>query len=187
MYSSHAAAEAIKWPELNAHGGAVGAESGPLPTHTTGRSGFGTTSELSLSRHDSHTGQDPYAVPTAPHLNPSVPIPYRDDPNVGNAAFYDPYSGPVPQTFNEANNVPGSGWPQTGGEAYPMAQMGRASPGLGQSYGQYDAGRASPAPVPMAGRASPGPYAVMGRASPAPPPMYGRTSPGPGPAYEPYR
>lgn len=68
-------------------------------------------------------------MPPLPHLNPNQP--YRDDPN---GEFYDPYNGPVPQTFAE---VPG-------GEAIPMTQINRGrSPGPGAAY---EAGRQSPGP-----------------------------------------
>ncbi|KAK0469517.1 uncharacterized protein EV420DRAFT_38399 [Desarmillaria tabescens] len=177
--------EAIKWPELNAHG-SDGGDVHPLPVHSTGRAGFDTGSEVSLSRAPSTStnnfstpdlAHDPYAVPPLPHLNPNQPIPYRDDPNASNA-YYDPYRGPVPNTFNDAPS--GAEWSQ--GEAIPMTQMtgaGRMSPGPGLAYG--DTGRASPTP---AGRASPGPSAALRTKSPAP--MYGRTSPGPQAAFDPY-
>ncbi|KAG7451375.1 uncharacterized protein BT62DRAFT_1071949 [Guyanagaster necrorhizus] len=177
--------EAIKWPELNAHG-SDGGDSHPLPVHSTGRAGFDTGSEVSLSRAPSTstnnfstpdlTHNDPYAVPPLPHLNPNQPIPYRDDPNAN--AYYDPYRGPVPNTFNDA--PPGSEWSQ--GEAIPMTQMtgaGRMSPGPGLAYA--DTGRASPT---LAGRASPGPSAALRTKSPAP--TYGRASPGPQAAFDPY-
>ncbi|KAK0480176.1 hypothetical protein IW261DRAFT_118357 [Armillaria novae-zelandiae] len=177
--------EAIKWPELNAHG-SDGGDIHPLPVHSTGRAGFDTGSEVSLSRAPSTSTNnfstpdlphDPYAVPPLPHLNPNQPIPYRDDPNAGNA-YYDPYRGPVPNTFNDA--PPGSEWSQ--GEAIPMTQMsgtGRMSPGPGLAYA--DTGRASPT---LAGRASPGPSAALRTKSPAP--AYGRASPGPQAAFDPY-
>ncbi|KAH8100835.1 hypothetical protein BXZ70DRAFT_863250, partial [Cristinia sonorae] len=172
--------EAIKWPELNTHGDGGHA----LPTTRAGGAGFETSSEVNLTRADSRAasetnlyvaGQDPYAVPPFPHVNPNQP--YRDDP--GNE-FYDPYSGPVPQTFHD------------GAEAIPMTQIGRTrSPGpqMGldpartRSPGPqmaYDMGRASPAPVgmapaPMDPRArSPGPGVAYGRAaSPGPQAAYG--------------
>ncbi|PBL03318.1 hypothetical protein ARMGADRAFT_1022023 [Armillaria gallica] len=177
--------EAIKWPELNAHG-SDGGDIHPLPIHSTGRAGFDTGSEVSLSRAPSTSTNnfstpdlphDPYAVPPLPHLNPNQPIPYRDDPNAGNA-YYDPYRGPVPNTFNDAPS--GSEWSQ--GEAIPMTQMtgaGRMSPGPGLAYA--DTGRASPT---LAGRASPGPSAALRTKSPAP--AYGRSSPGPQAAFDPY-
>ena len=100
----------------------------------TGGAGFETNSEVNLTRPDSRTGstyassaaasavdlyaphpaQDPYAVPPLPHLNPNQP--YRDDPN---SAYYDPYHGPVPQTFGE-------GLSHGGVEAIPMTQIGRS-------------------------------------------------------------
>jgi hypothetical protein len=178
--------EAIKWPELNAHG----ADSHPLPVNSTGRSGFDTGSEPSLSRvpsvstgfdAQSSSTLDPYAVPPLPHLNPNQP--YRDDPSP--APYYDPYRGPVPNTFSETlpMNAPlGAGW--TTAEAIPMTQM---SPGSrARSPGPqmaYETGRGSPAPG-MAGRQSPGPQMAYetGRGSPAPG-MAGRQSPGPYAAY----
>lgn len=155
--------EAIKWPELNTHGG-TGVDSHPLPLHNTGRSGFDTGSEASLSRAPSTSNystpdvggvsHDPYAVPPLPHLNPTQP--YRDDPT-GHTGYYDPYRGPVPNTLEH-----GADWT---GEAIPMTQMAAAN-----------AGRMSPAQVPYAaGRVSPGPQMAYG----------GRASPGPHNAYAP--
>ncbi|CAL1716904.1 unnamed protein product [Somion occarium] len=184
--------EAIKWPDLNAHGD----NPHGLPTNRTGGTGFETNSEVNLTRPDSRAasvapsaatstvdlyipGQDPYAVPPLPHLNPNQP--YRDDPNT---AFYDPYNGPIPQTLDNA------------GEAIPMTQIGararspgpqmsfdpvtggRQSPGPQAAYGYGDASRVrSPGPgMALAGRASPGPQAAMGYGN-------GRHSPGPQVAY----
>ncbi|EPT05517.1 hypothetical protein FOMPIDRAFT_1027139 [Fomitopsis schrenkii] len=172
--------EAIKWPELGTHGEGTHA----LPTHRTGGAGFETSSEVNLTRPDSRAGsiapsssavdlygthQDPYAVPPLPHLNPSVGgglQPYRDDPS---ATYYDPYSGPVPQTLD--------------GEAIPMTQIpGRMGMGMGMD------GRRSPGPAaafapPMGAppgmrSASPAPGMGMRSASPAPNRGYGA---GPGP------
>jgi hypothetical protein len=189
--------EAIKWPELNAHG-----ENPHALSANQQRGGFETNSEVNLTRPDSRAGsyapsaaasavdlyaanpaQDPYAVPPLPHLNPNQP--YRDDPGNG---FYDPYSGPVPQTFADGDSI-------AGGEAIPMTQINRSrspAPPMG-----YDAGRRSPGPQMAyeAGR-SPGPQATFmgvetGRNSPAPRTMSpapamalsGRASPGPQAAY----
>ncbi|KAJ7621114.1 hypothetical protein FB45DRAFT_928415 [Roridomyces roridus] len=177
--------ENIKWPELNDHSGTGNASMAPLPVTNTGRSGFGfdggedsrapsRTNTYDTSTADLHH-EDTYAVPPLPHLNPNQP--YRDDPNaVG--AYYDPYHGPVPQTFND---VPQQEW---GHEAIPMTQM--AVPGRASSGPQ--AGRMSPGPQAAyaAGRASPGPQAAYGRASPGPQAAYGasgRMSPGPQAAY----
>ncbi|THH15786.1 hypothetical protein EW146_g4744 [Bondarzewia mesenterica] len=192
--------EAIKWPDLNQHDAGV-----PLPTNQTGRAGFDTNSEVDLSRSNSRTGgyagsiaatstaelypsggPDPYAVPPLPHMNPNQP--YLDDPN---SRFYDPYRGPVPQTFNDTK---GEG--AYGGEAIPMTQMAGArarSPGPAQLYDV--GGRASPQQSMATGRQSPGPQAAFGyggarTASPAPAysvgipaPAAGRMSPGPQAAY----
>ncbi|KAI0342722.1 hypothetical protein BDW22DRAFT_1302345, partial [Trametopsis cervina] len=168
--------EAIKWPELNAHGDGGHA----LPVNRTGGAGFETNSEVNLTRPDSRAGStyaasaaasavdlyapnaahDPYAVPPLPHLNPNQP--YRDEPD---PAYYDPYRGPVPGTFADG----------TTGENIPMTQINRArSPGPQMAY---DAGRRSPGPG-MAyagdGRVSPGPgVALAGRTSPGPQAAYG--------------
>jgi len=171
--------EGIKWPELNTHG-----DNNPhaLPTNRTGNSGFETTSEVNLTRSPSHTGsfapstsevnlyaanQDPYAVPPPPHLNPNQP--YHDDPAL---SFYDPYNGPVPQTFTETPHD---------GEAIPMTQINRGrSPGPGVALDNASMRARSPGPVAgyemMAGRASPGPQAGLAMDPRA-------RSPGPGAAY----
>ncbi|KAI0044176.1 hypothetical protein FA95DRAFT_1562543 [Auriscalpium vulgare] len=179
--------EAIKWPELNTHGGEPTGV--PLPVNRTGGAGFDTGPEADRGYAGSIAatsttelypgGADPYAVPPLPHLNPNQP--YRDDPN---EQFYDPYRGPIPQTFD--------------GEAIPMTQLaGRRSPGPGAAYDPGvapQAGRQSPGPQaaygyggdPAAGRASPGPQAAYaaGRASPGPQAYAaGRASPGPQAAY----
>jgi hypothetical protein len=172
--------EEIKWPELNAHDTGV-----PLPTHRTGGAGFDTgpdaNSRGSIGYADSIPNStaelpDPYAIPPLPHLDPSQP--YRDDPN---GAFYDPYRGPVPHTFN----------PVGPGEVIPMTQLagaGRRSPGPAAAYGgDFVSGRASPG----AGRVSPpgshaayGSNDLSGRASPGPrAAQQGRMSPGPQAAY----
>lgn len=174
--------EAIKWPELNNHSDM------PLPTHRTGGAGFGDDPD-DMSRAPSRAGTsayaasttelypDPYAIPPLPHLNPAGGPggPYRDEPDAQH--FYDPYRGPVPQTFD---GVPGAG------EVIPMTQLpaaGRSrSPGPGvpfdspqAGYAPYagEGGRASPAPNAYGGRASPAPNAYGGRASPGPQTGYG--------------
>jgi len=166
--------EAIKWPELNAHSGGT-ADSHPLPVHNTGRSGFDTGSEVSLSRANSTSNystpdigvsHDPYAVPPLPHLNPNQP--YRDDPS-GSTGYYDPYRGPVPNTLEH-----GTDWP---GEAIPMTQMAGANAGrMSPAQAAYGAGRVSPGPqMAYGGRSSPAhqaPYAP-GRMSPGPQAAYG--------------
>ncbi|KAJ7081816.1 hypothetical protein B0H15DRAFT_763882, partial [Mycena belliarum] len=178
--------ENIKWPELNAHSGG---ESHAMPVTSTGRAGFGeehsrapSVAPTFASSADFHS-EDPYAVPPLPHLNPGQP--YRDDPGAG--AYYDPYRGPVPQTFNEAAGPPPQEWGQS--EAIAMTQMGRASP----APMMYDPGRASPGPQMGYGGGgrtpSPGPQVAYGAprtASPGPQAAYGapRTmSPGPQAAY----
>ncbi|KAH7884394.1 hypothetical protein F5I97DRAFT_1929267 [Phlebopus sp. FC_14] len=182
--------EAIKWPELNAHGGG---DVHALPTNSTGRAGFGAENEsdLNLARAPSPAGgyahsvaassvpdvyatsQDPYAVPPLPHLNPNQP--YHDDPlSYGQPGYYDPYRGPVPNTFSDALS-------DGHAEAIPMTQMARTrSPAPQLAYDLQ--ARASPAPQAVlaygggvddrsrspnpttlgAGRASPGPQAAYG-------------------------
>ncbi|KAF8843706.1 hypothetical protein BDN67DRAFT_963875 [Paxillus ammoniavirescens] len=183
--------EAIKWPELNAHGNDVHA----LPANSTGRAGFGVEndSEVNLARAPSPggaythsiaassvpevytTSQDPYAVPPLPHLNPNQP--YRDDPGTYGqpAGYYDPYRGPVPNTFNDALSD------SYGAESIPMTQMARTrSPAPQMAYDVQ--GRGSPAPQAAMGYGSgtddrsrtPNPAALgAGRASPGPHAAYG--------------
>ncbi|KAF8149822.1 hypothetical protein B0H34DRAFT_791245 [Crassisporium funariophilum] len=190
--------EAIKWPDLNTHGGSA-SDSHPLPVHNTGRAGFDTGSDSSLSRvnssnnystadFNSGASSDPYAVPPLPHLNPNQP--YRDDPGAM-GGYYDPYRGPIPGTM-EQSAVGGQEW---GGEAIPMNQMnapGRMSPGPNAAYvGEpvYDAGRQSPGPqAAYGGRVSPGPQAAYGgRMSPGPHAAYGgAVSPAPPVGYDAY-
>ena len=162
--------EEIKWPELNAHDTSV-----PLPTNRTGGSGFDTTADVRRSsvyapstaaNSTAELHPDPYAVPPLPHLDPNQP--YRDDPQT---AFYDPYRGPLPPSFDQG--VPG--------EAIPMTQFaGRRTPGPGAAFGgDYGGGRVSPGPQAYGGGD------LGGRASPGPRPAYpgGRASPGPQAAY----
>ncbi|EFI27893.1 hypothetical protein CC1G_14384 [Coprinopsis cinerea okayama7 len=193
--------EPIKWPELNSHG----ADSHPLPVRDTGRAGFDTGSDNSLSRVNSSNysttdfggHQDPYAVPPLPHLNPNQP--YRDDPNAA-AGYYDPYRGPVPPTVEHGQDWAGEAIPMTqmqqgqvhaappppahgGYDAQAPYNVGRQSPGPLQAY---DAGRASPAP-PNMGYQSYDQYGgdpAVGRQSPGPNAAYaGRMSPGPNAAF----
>lgn len=173
----------------------------PLPVHNTGRAGFDTGSEVSLSRVDSLSqysapehggvpggGPDPYAVPPLPHMNPNQP--YRDDPT-GASGYYDPYRGPIPGTLENGGSA-GPEW-AVGGEAIPMTQMagggnGRMSPGPQVGYGGGRVASPGPGvaygPGPGMGRTpSPGPQMAYGGprvASPGPQMAYGgRASPGP--------
>lgn len=129
-----------------------------LPTNSTGRSGFGpeNDSDLHLTRVPSPGGAyansiaassvpemygtgDPYAVPPLPHLNPNQP--YHDEPGAYGqpAGYYDPYRGPVPNTFTDTISD------GHGAEAIPMTQMARMrSPGPQVAYDMQ--GRGSPAP-----------------------------------------
>ncbi|EJD48989.1 hypothetical protein AURDEDRAFT_112729 [Auricularia subglabra TFB-10046 SS5] len=201
--------EAIKWPELNN-------ETHALPARPTGRAGIETSptrqhSDLyseTASNSNSEMHPDPYAVPPLPHQNPNQP--YRDDPYGGGgggvpgpagAPYYDPYRGPVPQTF-QSPQAPG--WGMQGGEAIPMSTYSARSHSPGPGYA-YDQRTASPAPtVPQQGRQSPGPNLAYGgppvaaarRPSPGPAQAYGGygqgpamqrgASPGPNMAYNPH-
>jgi len=132
--------EEIKWPEL-------GHESHALPTRPTGRVGVdddgydeagvdgagrrlgnyapsSTTGETSMA--DLHSYNDPYAIPPLPHLDPNQP--YHDDPtNYG--AHYDPYQGPVPQSFHDPSNVD-----RINSRSPAPTNYGRQSPGPSLSY-----------------------------------------------------
>lgn len=153
--------EAIKWPELNTHGG-ESISGHALPTNSTGRSGFGDDNDdltrVPSAGHSGYAnsvattstpdlypggGHDPYAVPPLPHLNPNQP--YHDEPAYGGQnEFYDPYRGPVPDSMSIDGGHPGAVAQGYGGEAIPMTQMARTrSPGPQMSY---DMGRASPQP-----------------------------------------
>ncbi|KAH9945041.1 uncharacterized protein BXZ73DRAFT_38218, partial [Epithele typhae] len=177
--------EAIKWPELNAHGDGP---QPPLATNRTGGAGFETSSQLNLAiqRPDSRAGsvapstmggssvelfaagRDPYAVPPLPHMNPNMP--YRDDPS---QVYYD----------NEPYGAAAAPPP----ESIPMSQMRARSPGPQMAYGYPTDGRVSPGPQQALGgnnlrTASPGPQASLYS---APGPQAGRMSPGPQQAYQP--
>jgi len=109
----------INWPDLRKDPEV--APPRPAPASTT-------NSTVDLAK-------DPYAVPPLPQNNGSLG-PYRDD-----TGFYDPYRGPIPQTFS---TPPASmdGHPQgwVGGEAIPMSTYtsGRTSPGPNLAYGGVD-------------------------------------------------
>lgn len=150
-------------------------DSHPLPLRDTGRSGFDTGSEVSLSRAPSTSNystpdiggvnHDPYAVPPLPHLNPNQP--YRDDPS--QPGYYDPYRGPVPNTLEH-----GVEW---SGEAIPMTQMAAANTGrMSPAQNPYGAGRVSPGPQLAYDRSLSGPHAAYGagRMSPGPQMSYGQ-------------
>lgn len=115
--------------------------------------------------------KDPYAVPPMPQNNP---VQYYDDPSgTAGAAYYDPYRGPVPQTFHSPpESMDSHAHPYHPGEAIPMstyASSGRQSPGPGMAYGNDPYARSqSPGPNaaygndPYAGRRSPGPMVAYG-------------------------
>lgn len=223
--------EPIKWPELNSHadnvnyalpatrapGSTVGGESNvdsvsevDLPRQGGGGynpSQYGQTAGAADSTAELYApGSDPYAIPPLPQNNPNAP--YRDDPYSSQGpGYYDPYRGPVPQTFNDAASVdshPGMHNAQgyyTGGESIPMSNLapggvgvpgGRRSPNpqmgnpMGNPQMAYDMGRGVSPAISMGGRQSPGPgLAYGGRMSPGPGAALGagRRSPGPDAAY----
>ena len=112
---------AINWPDLQK-------EPEVIPPRPTPSIGAASTAASTVD-----LAKDPYAVPPLPPNN-GGPGPYRDEAS----GFYDPYRGPVPQTFA---TPPGSseghqqGW--AGGEAIPMSTYasGRTSPGPNLAYG----------------------------------------------------
>ncbi|KAF8589429.1 hypothetical protein K439DRAFT_1645059 [Ramaria rubella] len=154
--------EAIKWPELNRDtgGGSDGLSRQVSKPYTSSRNAS------TVDPADFVT--DPYAVPPLPQFNPNQP--YHDDPyGSSTTGYYDPYRGPIPQTFHDGSIDGHESIPMN---AIPPGSRSR-SPGPGMAYDM--GGRGSPAP----GRASPAPgsgYDMGGRGSPA----MGRTdSPGP--------
>jgi len=200
---------AIKWPELNN-------ETHALPARPTGRSGIGndvgggsdqdlfsahTAANSTADLHPMHT--DAFAVPPLPTHNPAVPLSYRDDMS-SSGQYYDPYRGPVPQTFRTTppGSVDGHGaappgaWAGQQAEAIPMNTYPprSRSPGPNSAYGPASGGRHSPGPSlgygPQSGRQSPGPGSAYGgdprTRSPGPNVAYdaGRRSPGPASAYD---
>lgn len=127
-------------------------------------------------------GADPYAVPPLPHLNPNQP--YHDDPQA--QGFYDPYRGPVPNTFDgpdiDTSSAHGTAW---GGEAIPLTQMS-PNPRPGPQMVYDHSGRAI-SPQQMASRRSPAPQTALAYGEPALPsfsggPMMESRSRSPGPA-----
>jgi hypothetical protein len=110
----------INWPDLQKEPEVIA----PRPAPSVGAASI-TASSVDLAK-------DPYAVPPLPPQNNSSLGPYHDDP-----AYYDPYRGPIPQTFS---TPPGStdAHPQAwaGGEVIPMNTYtsGRTSPGPNFAY-----------------------------------------------------
>jgi len=207
-----------KWPELNTHSESLnyalpanragaGESGGGVGTGLESASEFdlpGKPSGYAASQYSNATaaestanlyaaGGDPYAVPPLPHMNPNTP--YHDEPNSYGAqggVYYDPYRGPVPQTFNDTASVDSHGHgAYPGGEAIPMSNLapggaigaGRRSPGPQTAYGALR----GPSPQPaMAGRQSPGPSVAYSGGYGGPgggPALGGRRSPGPDAAY----
>jgi len=112
---------------------------------------------------------DPYAVPPLPPRG----MPYYDDPSgTAAAAYYDPYRGPVPQTFHSPpSSVDSHAQQYAMGEAIPMSTYsssnGRHSPGPNAAYDDGYSRSRSPGPNmayddPYAGRRSPGPSIAYG-------------------------
>ena len=121
----------INWPDLQKDPAAVGVAPRPAPT-----SASTTNSTVELVK-------DPYAVPPLPVNNRG---PYGDDPST----YYDPYRGPVPQTFTTppaSTDGHPQGW--VGGEAIPMSTYasGRMSPGPNLAYGGVDPMQRTGTPV----------------------------------------
>ncbi|KDQ14954.1 hypothetical protein BOTBODRAFT_44435 [Botryobasidium botryosum FD-172 SS1] len=171
-------AEAIKWPELNDSSAMQ-----PLPSRAGTRNGGGDASTLGASDMESRGGfdrtsiagtstadlhpvefaQHPYSQP-----GPQVSQAYFDESGQP-AGYYDPYRGPLPQTF--AGQDP---------HAWGGAGAGLAAAGYGRSL--------SPAPsaaggVPGYGRSmSPAPMGAVGRTpSPGPNMAYGARTQSPAP------
>lgn len=118
----------INWPSLQKDPDVIAPR--PAPT-TTSRSN--STADLVKDSY-----KDPYAVPPLPPNNAGLG-PYHDDAS----AFYDPYRGPIPQTFatppaSTDGHPQAQGW--MGGEAIPMSTYasGRTSPGPNLAYGAVD-------------------------------------------------
>ncbi|KAG8832878.1 hypothetical protein FRC17_000448 [Serendipita sp. 399] len=126
-----------------------------------------TSSSVDLTR-------DPYAVPPLP----AGSMPYRDDPSgTAAAAYYDPYRGPVPHTFNSPPPSSDGHMQNKYGEAIPMStySSGRQSPGPNTMGGAYDDPyNRSRSPGPnmayddpyASGRRSPGPSVALGMTDP---------------------
>ena len=113
-------------------------------------------------------------------------MPYHDDPS-GSGVFYDPYRGPIPQTFTSPPQSTEGHNAYARGEAIPMntypSSSGRQSPGPNAAYDDPYARSGSPGPAAAYGDA----YGARSR-SPGPAMAYedpyaGRRSPGPSLAY----
>lgn len=161
----------------------------PLPARPTGRAGV-ETNALDRSESDLFDDRSIAASSTAdlavhPAATPySQPQQYHDDPmyhGQHDPNYYDPYRGPVPQTFT---SPPGS--VDEHGQPYSVQGAYRAqSPGPMAAYGgaegvdaAYAGGRMSPGPGAAYGArsTSPGPNFAMAGSIPA------RNTPSPGPA-----
>lgn len=161
----------------------------PIPARPTGRAGVETNaldhSESDLFDARSLAASSTMDLPVQPAPGPySQPMPaqqYYDDPSYAqhDPNYYDPYHGPVPQTFT---SPPGS--TDEHGQPYPIHNAYRAqSPGPGAAYGPEGSEAAY-----AGGRMSPGPGAAYAPRSPSPGPnlalaggIPGRNSPSPGP------
>ena len=109
---------AINWPDLQKDPEVVPPRAAP------------SASAASTTNSTTELAYDPYAVPPLPPQASG----YRDDPS----GFYDPYRGPVPQTFATppaSTDGHQQGWAV--GEAIPMSTYasGRSSPGPNVAYG----------------------------------------------------
>ena len=120
----------INWPDLKK-------DQEPERPAPSVRAASTTTSTVELAK-------DPYAVPPLPQNSNLGP--YRGDP----AGYYDPYRGPIPQTFATppaSTDGHQQGW--AGGEAIPMStySSGRTSPGPNYAYGGVDPMQRTGTPV----------------------------------------
>lgn len=123
----------INWPDLQKDPNVIAPRPTPAPAPT------------SLTASTVDLVKDPYAVPPLPQNNGGL-APYRDD----SSGFYDPYRGPIPQTFSTpptSTDGHPQGW--MGVEAIPMNTYasGRTSPGPNLAYGAVDPMQRTGTPV----------------------------------------
>lgn len=170
----------------------------PLPTRATGRAGV----ETSAMDHTETDGYDSQSLAVDSTVDLAHPVQYgasnynqptyHDDPQGPQGAYYDPYTGAVPNSLTSP--PPDGQWPGAHPGAAPSMY---AATGPGYAQGQesvYGARSHSPGPASAyGGRTSPGPslaYSGGPGRSPSPGPALaygaqpGRTpSPGPNMAY----
>ena len=222
LVDSTTTGNAIRWPDLDG-----AAQLHPLPARQTGRAGIETnaldrsedafdsrslagSSALDVTTGPLHPAAAPYSLPSQgghiPNQYGDPGAQYYDDPAGGAYppgapdAYYDPYTGPVPESLTPAGGVgPEHQQQQYAAGGYGGGGPRATSPGPNAAYGgvydAYGGGARSTSPGPQAayGRTpSPGPqasYGVPGPRSTSPGPMnaYGvparAGSPGPAAAY----